>query len=126
MRGAPAVVAFVPSFDGEAQMDPIRAHLRGRGASLVVISNDGMWTFRADDPIEACAIVDPIAVDLDRTSVYVLDARGIVRFAHEGEPDAALADTLAIALEEMSGNICRCGAYPNIVSAIQIARKKVG
>jgi xanthine dehydrogenase YagT iron-sulfur-binding subunit len=25
--------------------------------------------------------------------------------------------------EQMSGNICRCGAYPNIVAAIQLARK---
>ncbi len=25
--------------------------------------------------------------------------------------------------EEMSGNICRCGAYPNIVAAIRAARK---
>jgi xanthine dehydrogenase YagT iron-sulfur-binding subunit len=24
----------------------------------------------------------------------------------------------------MSGNICRCGAYPNIVAAIQQARKR--
>jgi xanthine dehydrogenase YagT iron-sulfur-binding subunit len=28
--------------------------------------------------------------------------------------------------EEMSGNICRCGAYPNIVSAIQLARRSAG
>ena len=27
--------------------------------------------------------------------------------------------------EQMSGNICRCGAYPNIVAAIQYARKGV-
>jgi xanthine dehydrogenase YagT iron-sulfur-binding subunit len=27
--------------------------------------------------------------------------------------------------EQMSGNICRCGAYANIVSAIQLARKSV-
>ena len=27
--------------------------------------------------------------------------------------------------EQMSGNICRCGAYPNIVAAIQHARKGV-
>jgi xanthine dehydrogenase YagT iron-sulfur-binding subunit len=26
--------------------------------------------------------------------------------------------------EFMSGNICRCGAYPNIVAAIQDAAKK--
>jgi len=25
----------------------------------------------------------------------------------------------------MSGNICRCGAYPNIVAAIQQARKEM-
>jgi xanthine dehydrogenase YagT iron-sulfur-binding subunit len=25
--------------------------------------------------------------------------------------------------ERMSGNICRCGAYPNIVEAIQYARR---
>ena len=25
--------------------------------------------------------------------------------------------------EQMSGNLCRCGAYPNIVAAIQAARK---
>ena len=28
--------------------------------------------------------------------------------------------------EQMSGNICRCGAYPNIVAAIQAARKPRG
>jgi xanthine dehydrogenase YagT iron-sulfur-binding subunit len=27
--------------------------------------------------------------------------------------------------EAMSGNICRCAAYPNIVAAIQRARKEV-
>jgi xanthine dehydrogenase YagT iron-sulfur-binding subunit len=28
--------------------------------------------------------------------------------------------------EQMSGNICRCGAYPNIVSAVgQVIRKKL-
>jgi xanthine dehydrogenase YagT iron-sulfur-binding subunit len=27
--------------------------------------------------------------------------------------------------EEMSGNICRCGAYPNIVSAVQLARRSM-
>jgi len=25
--------------------------------------------------------------------------------------------------EAMSGNICRCGAYPNIVAAVQTVRK---
>ena len=33
------------------------------------------------------------------------------------------AKTDAEVREHMSGNICRCGAYPNIVAAIQSARK---
>jgi xanthine dehydrogenase YagT iron-sulfur-binding subunit len=28
--------------------------------------------------------------------------------------------------EAMSGNICRCGAYPGIVAAVQEARKQNG
>ena len=28
--------------------------------------------------------------------------------------------------EVMSGNICRCGAYPNIIAAIQQVRRKQG
>jgi xanthine dehydrogenase YagT iron-sulfur-binding subunit len=27
--------------------------------------------------------------------------------------------------QQMSGNLCRCGAYPNIIAAIQAARKEV-
>jgi xanthine dehydrogenase YagT iron-sulfur-binding subunit len=27
--------------------------------------------------------------------------------------------------EQMSGNLCRCGAYPNIIAAVQLARKSV-
>jgi xanthine dehydrogenase YagT iron-sulfur-binding subunit len=36
------------------------------------------------------------------------------------------ATTDAEVREQMSGNICRCGAYPNIVSAIQAARRARG
>ncbi|HET9623829.1 MAG TPA: 2Fe-2S iron-sulfur cluster-binding protein [Kofleriaceae bacterium] len=34
------------------------------------------------------------------------------------------ATTDAEVREQMSGNLCRCGAYPNIVAAIQAARRK--
>jgi xanthine dehydrogenase YagT iron-sulfur-binding subunit len=34
------------------------------------------------------------------------------------------ATTDAEVREQMSGNICRCGAYPNIVAAIQAGRRK--
>jgi len=36
------------------------------------------------------------------------------------------ATTDAEVREQMSGNICRCGAYPNIVAAIQAARRTRG
>jgi xanthine dehydrogenase YagT iron-sulfur-binding subunit len=34
------------------------------------------------------------------------------------------ASTDAEIREQMSGNICRCGAYPHIIAAIQAARRK--
>ena len=34
------------------------------------------------------------------------------------------ADTDDEVREQMSGNLCRCGAYPNIVAAIQAARRE--
>ena len=37
--------------------------------------------------------------------------------------DEGHAKTDAEVREQMSGNICRCGAYPNIVAAIQAARR---
>ncbi|WP_106476278.1 (2Fe-2S)-binding protein [Phytohalomonas tamaricis] len=39
--------------------------------------------------------------------------------------DAEVASDDAAVREAMSGNICRCGAYKNILSAIQTARKNV-
>jgi xanthine dehydrogenase YagT iron-sulfur-binding subunit len=38
-----------------------------------------------------------------------------------GEPVGPTDDDVR---EHMSGNICRCGAYPNIVAAVQAARRK--
>jgi xanthine dehydrogenase YagT iron-sulfur-binding subunit len=40
--------------------------------------------------------------------------------------DEGHASTDAEIREQMSGNICRCGAYPNIVAAIQAARRARG
>ncbi|WP_394844540.1 (2Fe-2S)-binding protein [Pendulispora brunnea] len=50
------------------------------------------------------------------TPGQILSAIGLV---HEGH-----AKTDDEVREEMSGNICRCGAYSNIVSAVQLARRK--
>jgi xanthine dehydrogenase YagT iron-sulfur-binding subunit len=50
------------------------------------------------------------------TSGQICSAAGLIR-----EGRAKTADEIR---ELMSGNICRCGAYPNIVAAIQQAMER--
>jgi xanthine dehydrogenase YagT iron-sulfur-binding subunit len=119
--GAPRVLAFVEpgSIDttDQASLQSIRRQLRGLGAELVVLSRDGVWAVRADDPIEQLAYGDDLAVDVAATSiqygvragedaVFVIDGLGIVRFAFRPERRirpvfATLADALAQAGEAM-------------------------
>jgi len=50
------------------------------------------------------------------TSGQIMSAVALVNEGHAGSP--------AEIREWMSGNICRCGAYPNIVAAIQSAARE--
>ena len=52
------------------------------------------------------------------TPGQIISAVALVREGH--------AKTDAEVREQMSGNLCRCGAYPNIVAAIQAARRALG
>jgi xanthine dehydrogenase YagT iron-sulfur-binding subunit len=59
------------------------------------------------------------------TPGQICSAVGMLREAAAGAPSHATADLLADAeltaaevRERMSGNLCRCGAYPNILDAI--------
>jgi xanthine dehydrogenase YagT iron-sulfur-binding subunit len=51
------------------------------------------------------------------TSGQIISAAGLLAEGHAHSDDEVR--------EQMSGNICRCGAYPNIVAAIQQARKEM-
>ena len=51
------------------------------------------------------------------TPGQIMSAVACIREGHAGSDDEIR--------EWMSGNICRCGAYPNIIAAIQAARKEV-
>lgn len=51
------------------------------------------------------------------TSGQICSAVGLLGEGH--------AQTDAEVRELMSGNLCRCGAYPNIVAAVQDARAKM-
>ncbi|KPW52704.1 hypothetical protein ALO95_200221 [Pseudomonas syringae pv. antirrhini] len=53
------------------------------------------------------------------TSGQIMSALAILKDPNVGTDDASVR-------EAMSGNICRCGAYKNILSAIQSARSKMG
>ncbi|MFA0997709.1 MULTISPECIES: (2Fe-2S)-binding protein [Pseudomonas syringae group] len=53
------------------------------------------------------------------TSGQIMSAVAILKDPNLGADDASVR-------EAMSGNICRCGAYKNILSAVQSARSKMG
>ena len=66
------------------------------------------------------------------TSGQICSAIGMLREVRAGWPSHATADvashrielTDAELRERMSGNLCRCGAYPNIVAAIRAAAER--
>jgi len=113
---APRVLAFLrDGLGGErpAELDAIRAELRGLGAELVVVSPAGAWRVRADDPPEPRASAgDALAAEVAAASagygvqagddaVFVIDGRGVVRFTHRIAPGGGawtrLSNALAIA-----------------------------
>ena len=51
------------------------------------------------------------------TPGQIMSAIGMLHEAHASSDDEVR--------EAMSGNVCRCGAYPNIVAAIQAARDQL-
>ncbi|HEY0483268.1 MAG TPA: (2Fe-2S)-binding protein [Kofleriaceae bacterium] len=116
-QGEPRVLAFVRG--GLDHLSPealraIRAELRGLGAELVVVSPDGAWLLRPDDPVEPLAAAgDALAAEVAASAerfgvsagddaVFVIDGRGAVRFSYRLPPEAGgacarLASALAIA-----------------------------
>jgi hypothetical protein len=111
-RGRPRVLAFVRghALDQLApdQLDAIQAELRGLGAVLAVLAGDTVWSFRPDDELEVIAgpsaglarhlatAGNACGVDREHDALFVIDADGVVRFAHVAAD--ALAPTLAAAL----------------------------
>jgi xanthine dehydrogenase YagT iron-sulfur-binding subunit len=109
------VVTFLdgPAFDdaAPADLETIRAELRGMGAVLIAISARGLWSFSPDDEIELFAPQAEIAAD-ELTSAYrgygmregqaalfVIDGESRVRFVHVlANPDDATWPTIATAL----------------------------
>jgi len=61
------------------------------------------------------------------TPGQLCSAVGAIQEMRDGMPSAVTADVKAVQTtfsdaeirERMSGNLCRCGAYPNIVAAVR-------
>jgi xanthine dehydrogenase YagT iron-sulfur-binding subunit len=116
-RGRPWVLAFVRRWAPGADARAIRAQLRGLGASLFVISEAGVWSFRPDDDIElsvapsrrlrreVAALARRCGVGRRDDGVLVIDAEGVVRFAHApaGDLSATLAEALDAAGRDLLG-----------------------
>jgi xanthine dehydrogenase YagT iron-sulfur-binding subunit len=78
-------------------IDGIRAHLRGLGASLVVVSERGAWSLAPDDDPVPCDGAFAAALRRPgRDAIYVIDEANVVRFARD--TDAQLGGSLADAL----------------------------
>jgi xanthine dehydrogenase YagT iron-sulfur-binding subunit len=101
---SPVVIAFGQLPESADELSSIRAHLRGLGTSLVVATEHATWSFRPDDDLErladhgAEALRDSFGVDGD--AVFVVDERGVVRFACT-EPRGSLAAALAAAVRAL-------------------------
>lgn len=109
--GRPRVLAFVrawhPDTTAARELAVMRAQLRGLGATMIIASDAGAWSFAPDDDLERFtqddrtvrALGDVAAergVEPEEDAVFVLDGDGGVRFEHlAGGP---LSTSLAAAL----------------------------
>jgi xanthine dehydrogenase YagT iron-sulfur-binding subunit len=118
-HGEPRVLAFVHDHEltqPTADLAAIQAELRGLGAELVVVSPAGVWSVRADDPLEPLVADDDLAAEVARAArsygasgddtVFVIDGRGMIRFIHRLDRRGAavwstLGEALAIAGKAM-------------------------
>jgi xanthine dehydrogenase YagT iron-sulfur-binding subunit len=93
--------------------------LAAEGAKIVTI--EGLATGAALHPVQAAFIAEDGVQCGYCTSGQIVSAVGLLaEHRTVAGPEAPLADDDI--REGMSGNLCRCGAYPNIVAAIRRAR----
>jgi xanthine dehydrogenase YagT iron-sulfur-binding subunit len=91
--------------------------LAAEGAAIVTI--EGLATAEALHPMQAAFIAEDGFQCGYCTSGQIVSAVGLLS-EHRAAADSAALDDDQIR-EQMCGNLCRCGAYPNIVAAIRRA-----
>lgn len=93
--------------------------IRVEGAQITTI--EGLSLHEQLDPLQAAFIAEDAFQCGYCTPGQLMSATGLFRERTAKELQALSDDDIR---EQMSGNICRCGAYPNIVAAIRRARKE--
>jgi xanthine dehydrogenase YagT iron-sulfur-binding subunit len=124
LDGQPLVLAFLdawsPLESPPEDLASVRAELRGLGAVLVVLSGAGLFVFRPDDEVERFASTEHLdADDVARTheefglercagglrtpALFVIDGKGILRFAHRwAAMGAATGAGAEVGLEQLN------------------------
>jgi xanthine dehydrogenase YagT iron-sulfur-binding subunit len=105
----PRVLAFLQAWSpalAAHELEPIRAHLRGLGAELVIAADAGAWWLGPDDelrPATAAELAGLADRARDRDAVLVLDGAGAIRFSYvaDGPLTASLGGALAAAGEAL-------------------------
>jgi xanthine dehydrogenase YagT iron-sulfur-binding subunit len=112
--------------DGERALSCLALAVAHDGADITTA--DGLGPAGALHPVQQ-AFIDYDAFQCGYcTPGQICSAAGVLNEVQRGWPSHVSADltedpqlTAAEVAERMSGNLCRCGAYVNIVSAVQAA-----
>jgi len=101
--------------DGRRVLSCLTLAVAARGRSVTTI--EGLATGEALHPIQA-AFIDYDGFQCGYcTAGQIMSGVGCIKEGHTGSP--------AEIREWMSGNICRCGAYTNIVTAVSNAARSI-
>jgi xanthine dehydrogenase YagT iron-sulfur-binding subunit len=101
--------------DGRAVNACLTLAVTAEGAEITTI--EGLAKGEQLHPVQAAFITHDAFQCGYCTSGQIMSAVALI-----GEGRAKTDDEVR---QQMSGNLCRCGAYPNIIAAIQAARKEV-
>jgi xanthine dehydrogenase YagT iron-sulfur-binding subunit len=102
--------------DGQRVLACLTLAVMADGAKITTI--EGLARGEALHPMQAAFVTEDGLQCGYCTPGQIMSAIGLLREGH--------ARTDPEVREQMSGNLCRCGAYPNIVAAIQAARRRGG